>query len=188
MPIGPCPITKTCSPAAMRALRTAFAHIFREPAAVGIESRRQSRLLITRALRKKFPFAVKTIAARNVMKTHHPVAGFELGYACADLYHRASQLVPQYLRRRHKPMMDFLDVRATYPASRHAKQQLAFANFRNRHRFDDDLPLSAIHPRAHMPALGLVRVVRTDMFDGLAHLRRIVRTYDAAAPVRRSNV
>jgi hypothetical protein len=36
------------------------------------------------------------------------------------------------------------------------------------------LPLAAIYSRAHMAALGLVRVLRTDVFDGLAHHRRIV--------------
>ena len=122
------------------------------------------------------------------MKTHHPVAGLEFRDARADFDHRPSQLVPQNLRRRDEAVMNFLDVRATNPAGRHAKQQLAFANFRNRHGFDDHPPLAAIHSRAHVPALRLVRLVRSDMFDGLAHLLRIVAAYGAAAPVRRSKI
>src|ERR1700733_10901099 len=104
------------------------------------------------------------------MKTDYAIAGFELRHARADFYHGAGQLVAKYLRRRHETVVNFLDVRAADSAGRHAEEQLALANFGDGYGFHDYLALTTIHSRAHVAALGFVRLLPFDVFDGLAHL------------------
>jgi len=123
------------------------------------------------------------------MKTDHTIAGFELRHARANFYHGAGQLMAKYLWRRYETVVNFLDVRAADSAGGHAEEQLALANFGDRHGFDHYLALATIHSRAHVAVLGFVRPGSFDVCDGLAHLRfQVAAAYGAATPALRSSV
>ena len=120
------------------------------------------------------------------MKAHDAVAGLEFRHAAPGLDYRPSQFVPQYPRRIHKSLLDFLDVGAADSARGHAKEHFAFANFGDRHRFDDNLPFAPIDSRAHLAAVRRRPVLRSELFDGLAHGLLAMRHFlnrAAAAPL-----
>ena len=77
------------------------------------QARRQPGLFVSGALRKQFVFAVKAIAARNMVETHHPVAYLE--FRAPDFHHGPGQFVSQHLRRRHKSVMNFGTLRSRTP-------------------------------------------------------------------------
>ena len=76
------------------------AHVLRKPAAGRLISGGDADLLVDRALGVKLPPAVKTFAARNVVKHDHAVAGREARDARADRGHHARGLMPVNARRR----------------------------------------------------------------------------------------
>ncbi len=102
------------------------------------------------------------------MEADHAIAHLELLHAGADLSHRAGQLVAENLRRREEPVMNLLDVRAADAAGAYTEQHLARTDLRNGDSLDDDAVFAPINARAHR-AVELGGIVRSDLWDGLAH-------------------
>ncbi len=199
--MGPWPRTRTVSPGATRALRTAFRHVFTgstnvassnvtsggkaiiprstihgiartysaKPPPLGSKPAVKPDFLVSRALREEFALAVEAAAARNVVEADDAIAGLELRYAAADLHDGARKLVPQNLRRLNESVVNLLDVRSANAACRHAEQDFALANLRNRHGFDDHAALAAVDARAHMPRMLPLGFVRPDLCGCMAH-------------------
>jgi hypothetical protein len=102
------------------------------------------------------------------METDDAVARFEFADAAADLDYRASQFVPENLRRRDKTVVNLLDVGSADAAGGDAKQNLSLADFGNGNAFDDDLALAAIDASAHQAAL-VESLTRSDLSGRVAH-------------------
>jgi hypothetical protein len=94
--------------------------VLRKAAAVRIKSRRKTDFLVARTLRKQSPLAIKTRAARNVMKTHDAVAQFPLRNAIADGHNGSGNFMSKNLWGSHKSVLNFFQVGATNPTGRHS--------------------------------------------------------------------
>ncbi len=124
-------------------------HVFAEAAAVWGEPAGQACGFVLLALRKKAAFAIKTIAAGDVMKAHHPVAQLPFGYAGADGDDCARQFVTQNLRRIYVRLEDFFDVGPADAAGRNFDQHFAVADVGDGNFFDAHDALFAINARVH---------------------------------------
>src|SRR5208282_1763107 len=145
------------------------ANVLGEAAAIGVETCRQPDFLVSRALREKFPLAVEAVAARNVVEADDAIAGLELRYAAADLNDGSRKLVPQNLRRLNESVVNLLDVRSANAACRHAEQDFALANLRNRNGLDNHAALAAVDAGAHVPRMFPLGLVRSGLGGCMAH-------------------
>ena len=68
-----------------------------------------------------------------------------------------------------KAMMNLLGVRATDAARRHTEKHFAGANFRNGDLFNDHAPLAAVNAGAHLAAIAVPRLARSNLCDCMAH-------------------
>src|SRR5215470_11271460 len=128
--------------------------ILGKAATVRTEARRKAGGLVLPALREKPAFAIKAVLAWDVMKTHHPIAGLELGDARTGGDDRAGKLMTQDLRRLDVALEDFLDVRAADPAGCDFDQHFVAGDVRNGNFFDADDTLVTIDAGAHGPGDG----------------------------------
>ena len=67
----------------------------------------------------------------------------------AALHNRPGGFMAEDARRRHRAVLDFLDVGRADAAHRHPDQQLARADARNGHRLDAQVVRAAIDYRPH---------------------------------------
>src|SRR2546430_10074886 len=86
--------------------------IFSKAATVGRETGRETGGLVLLALGERAAFAVKAGAARNVMETHHAIAGLEFRHTRADGDDGTGEFVAEDLRRLPGTPEEFFDVRA----------------------------------------------------------------------------
>src|SRR5579864_5596982 len=116
------------------------------------------------------PFAVETVAARNVMKTDHAVASLELRNSGANLDDRAGQLVAQDLGRLNEAVVNLFDVGTADAARRNSEEHLARTDLGNRHLLEDDSALAAVDAGAHLARTTTRGFARYALCDGLAHI------------------
>src|SRR5262249_54373860 len=120
-----------------------------ETAAIRLESRSYSDLLILGALREEPAVAIKTDAAGNVVKTHNAVANgpsFNMG---AGLHDCPGYLMTQYLRRFNWALSPLLCVGSTDPACFDLDENLAIRSLGNCNVFGYDSSRTAIHAGTH---------------------------------------
>src|SRR5579859_3707733 len=123
--------------------------IFGKAATVGREASGEASGFVLLALGKRTAFAVKTCAARNVMKAHHAIARPEFRHGRADGDDGAGQFMTKDLRRFNVTLENFLDVCAANAAGSDFDEEFAFANFRHVDFFDPNDSLFAVDTRAH---------------------------------------
>src|SRR5262249_26858153 len=106
--------------------------------------------LVYRTLRKDFVAAVITLAARNVVKDHHPVAGPEIRYARTDRRNLSRRFMAENPGRRMRTRHNLFQVGAADAAGMHADQYLSSADFRDGNGFQANIVLAAIHGGLHV--------------------------------------
>src|SRR5262249_47375319 len=106
-------------------------------------------LFVNGTLRKNFVSAVVTVAARDVVKYHHPVTDFEILDALADGGNLPRHLMPENPGRRMRPGSDLFQVGPADTAGVHANQYFPGVYFRHRNRLQAHIVLSAIHSGLH---------------------------------------
>jgi hypothetical protein len=92
------------------------AHVFRETAACGLETRSGAGPAVKLALRIKFAFAKEAPAAWNVMVYRNTVTRGKLGNGGAGSDDHASDLVAEYPGGSDQSVLNFFNVRATNAA------------------------------------------------------------------------
>src|SRR5262249_44362965 len=139
-----------------RDLDHAFTHnpvhdtdVFGKAPAAGLEACGNAYTLVYGTLRKDLMPAVITLAARDVVKHHHPVACTEILDAVADSHDLARRLVAENPGRRMRAGRNLLQIGAADTAGMHADQHLTGADFGYRNRFQADIVLAAIHSGLH---------------------------------------
>ena len=90
-----------------------------------------------------------TFEARHVMMQRHALADLELPDARADANDRAGGFVAKDARRRHRAVLDLLDVGRADAAHRHPDEQFARPDARHRHRLHPQIVCPAINHRLH---------------------------------------
>src|SRR5262249_32049192 len=75
-------------------------HIVREPAARRLKASRAAYSFVGFALREGLAPAIETVATRNVMKHHHPVAWLKVANAFTHSRNRAGRFMSEDARRR----------------------------------------------------------------------------------------
>jgi hypothetical protein len=94
-------------------------------------------------------FAIKAFAARNVMKTHHAVAGHPPRNATAGCDYCAGYLMAKNLRRGDVGVINLLDVGAANTAGGDFDEHFAVGDFGDGDFFDANDSLFAVDTSAH---------------------------------------
>src|SRR5437879_11821611 len=124
-------------------------HVFREAAAVRRESAGQTGRLVQLALREETAFAIETLPAGNVMKTHYPAAQSPFLHATANGNHRARQFTSRDVRWRNSSVKNLLDVGAADPAGSNLDENFAIAYLRYGDLLDAYDSLFSVDTGAH---------------------------------------
>ena len=108
------------------ALHTAFDNpvhntdVLGKTAARGFETGRDSNVLVNVALRVQAAFAIKAIAARDVMECNDTIARSEFCHTRTGAHDNPGSLVTEDARRRQQVVLDLFEVGVADPAGLHA--------------------------------------------------------------------
>jgi hypothetical protein len=125
------------------------ADVFGETSAGRLEPGGATDFLVSRALGKSFVLAVKTLAARDVVEDHDPVARAVRLDAFANRYYYAGGFVSEDAGGGMGAGGNLLEVCTADAAGVHADEHFAGTDLGDGHSFDADVVHAAIDSRLH---------------------------------------
>jgi hypothetical protein len=100
-------------------------------------------------LGKGVVLAVETFPARDVVKNHHSIPGFELGHISANRCHHTRRFMTKDAGRGVRSRSNLLEVGPADAAGVHSKEKFACTDPRNWDGLNADVTDAAIHRRLH---------------------------------------
>src|ERR1700691_1078203 len=126
-----------------------YTHVFRESPSRRLEPGGATDFLVSFALGKGPMLAVETLPARDVVKDHHSIAGFELGHISANRSHHTRRFMTKDAGRGVRSRRNLLEVGATDAAGVDSEKKFACTDPRNWDCLHADVTDAAIHRRLH---------------------------------------
>jgi hypothetical protein len=124
-------------------------NVFSETPAGGLETGCAAYVFVGGALCEGLMMTVVTVAARDVMEDHNPVAGSEVLHSSANGGDFSGSFVAEDARGGVRSGGDFLKIGAAHAAGMNAKKQFPGADLRNRNSFQADVVYATINRGEH---------------------------------------